>query len=163
MPTRRTAIRTIAAFFTATAGLSIADAGESPAYPDGYRDWSHVKSMVIHPGHALADPFQGIHHVYANDAAREGLKNGNYADGAVFAFDLLEYDTADNASTEGERVLLGAMVKDSDQYSETGGWGFEAWQGDSRSGGMVTDGGAGCFGCHEQVADRDYVFSQWRE
>jgi hypothetical protein len=163
MPTRRIAIRIIAVWFIATAGPGLAQAGESPAYPADYRDWTHVKSMVIHPGHALADPFQGIHHVYANTAARNGLRNGTYADGAAFAFDLLEYDTVDDASTEGGRILLGVMVKDSDRYSETGGWGFEAWQGGSRSERMVNDGGAGCFGCHEQVADRDYVFSQWRD
>jgi len=22
-------------------------------YPKGYRGWTHVKSMIIHPGHAL--------------------------------------------------------------------------------------------------------------
>lgn len=24
-------------------------------YPEGYRTWSHVKSMIIQPGHPLAD------------------------------------------------------------------------------------------------------------
>jgi len=162
MSTSRIAIRVIAAFLIATLGLSTAVAVELPAYPQDYRDWTHVKSMVIHPGHSLADPFQGIHHVYANAVARNGLTSGSYSDGAAIAFDLLEYDTADNASTEGERVLLGVMVKDSSQYPETGGWGFEAWQGDSRTERMVNDGGAGCFSCHENVADRDYVFTQWR-
>jgi hypothetical protein len=138
-------------------------AGEAPAYPEDYRDWTHVKSMVIHPGHPLEQPFRGIHHIYANDAARAGLTSGNYADGAVFVFDQLEYDTADNASTEGERVLLGIMLKDAEQYADTGGWGFEAWQGDSRTARMVNDGGAGCYSCHEDVAERGYVFTQWRD
>ena len=28
-------------------------------YPTGYRDWTHVKSMVIQPGHQLHDPSVG--------------------------------------------------------------------------------------------------------
>ncbi len=39
------------------------------AFPEGYRNWLHVKSMLIQPGHALENPFQGIHHVYANGQA----------------------------------------------------------------------------------------------
>ncbi|MGB5736919.1 MAG: cytochrome P460 family protein, partial [Thiohalocapsa sp.] len=68
-----------------------ATAAEGPvSYPEGYREWTHVKSMVIHPGHPLENPFLGIHHVYANEAARDGLETGVYSDGALFAFDLLE-------------------------------------------------------------------------
>jgi hypothetical protein len=33
-------------------------------YPAGYRDWHHVKRMVINPGHALYQSFGGIHHRY---------------------------------------------------------------------------------------------------
>jgi hypothetical protein len=142
---------------------TIAVADGAPDYPDPYRDWTHVKSMVIHPGHPLQTPFEGIHHVYANADARRGLETGDFADGAMLVFDLLEYQTADAASSEGDRVLLGVMVKDGDRYAETGGWGFEAWRGDSRTDRIVDDGGAGCFGCHTQVEDRDYVFSQWRD
>ena len=43
------------------------------AYPEGYRDWHHVKSMVIQPGHGLYDAFGGIHHLYANNKAVKGL------------------------------------------------------------------------------------------
>ena len=35
-------------------------------YPQGYRQWTHVKSMTINPGHALYDAFGGMHHLYAN-------------------------------------------------------------------------------------------------
>jgi hypothetical protein len=31
-------------------------------YPAGYRDWAHVKSMVIEKGHPLFETFGGIHH-----------------------------------------------------------------------------------------------------
>ena len=60
---------TLAISVAAVTGLvSAADKPPVP-YPTGYRDWRHVKSMVINPGHGLYDAFGGIHHLYANKAA----------------------------------------------------------------------------------------------
>ncbi len=141
-------------------GLS--HAGELVPYPEGYRDWTHAKTMLIQPGHALENPFQGIHHVYVNESAKQGLKTGKYADGAVFVFDLLNYTEADKTIQEGSRKLIGVMQKDKQKYAKTGGWGFEAFAGDSTDKRIVEDGGAGCFGCHTQVKDSGYVFTQMR-
>lgn len=151
------------ALFALAAATGIAQAAEPIAYPTDYRDWTHVKSMAIHEGHPLADPFLGLHHIYANEAARAGLASGEYADGAAFAFDQLAFVTEDSASTEGDRVLIGLMVKDRARFPDTGGWGFEGWRGDSRDERLVSDGGAGCFGCHTQVQDQDYIFTRWRD
>jgi hypothetical protein len=145
----------------ATAAASAGDA--SVAYPDGYRGWTHVKSMLIQPEHPLADPFAGIHHIYANDEAMEGYRSGRFPDGAVIVFDLLEYAEGDAAIVEAGRKLVGVMVKDAARFDETGGWGFEGFAGDSRSERLVTDGGVGCFNCHTAQRDRDYVFSAYRE
>lgn len=60
-------------------------------YPEGYRHWTHIKSMLIEPGHPLENPFQGLHHVYGNDKALKGLESGNYPNGSVLVFDLLSY------------------------------------------------------------------------
>lgn len=145
----------------ACSGASLgADAIE---YPDGYRLWTHVKSMTIHKGHPLENPFQGIHHIYANDLALVGLKNNSFDDGSVLVFDLLKSKDAGNASVEGERVLLGVMVKDSQRFIDTDGWGYEGWGGNSRTKRLVNDGGASCHGCHTQQKDRDFVFSRWRD
>lgn len=133
------------------------------AYPDGYRAWHHVKSMVIKPGHPLENPFQGIHHVYANDNALAGLRTGTYADGAVLVFDLLDYTDANSALEEGQRKLVGVMERDSQRFAATGGWGFEGFAGNSPSERLVQDGGEGCFGCHASVADTQYVFSALRD
>ena len=148
------------------AAAGIAQAAEPVAYPEDYRDWTHVKSMVIYDDHPLADPFKGIHHVYANDAAQAGLASGDYADGAAFAFDQLAFVTKGSSSAEGGRVLLGLMVKDRARFPDTGGWGFEGWRGGSRVDRLVGDGGAGCFscfGCPTQVQEQDYVFTRWRD
>jgi hypothetical protein len=136
---------------------------EPIAYPEDYRDWTHVKSMVIHPGHPLESPFLGIHHVYANDKALRGLRLSHYEDGAALVFDQLAFQTADKASTEGDRVLLGVMIKDRERFPDTGGWGFEGWNRNSRDERLVTDGGASCYGCHTQVKEQDFVFTRWRD
>ena len=146
------------------AGLSMsAVAGEQVPYPENYRTWIHAKSMVIQPGHPLENPFQGIHHVYVNEAAKQGLETGRYSTGAVFVFDLLSYTAADFSLQEGDRKLIGVMHKDQDSYAETGGWGFEAFAGDSRTQRIVKDGGVDCFSCHTQVKDNDYVFTRYRK
>jgi hypothetical protein len=58
-------------------------------YPAGYRNWHHVKSMVIDKGHPLYEAFGGIHHLYANPKAVAGYKSGKFPDGATIVFDLL--------------------------------------------------------------------------
>ncbi len=138
-------------------------AGDSIAYPDGYRLWTHIKTMALHKGHALENPFLGIHHVYANEKAVTGIKSGQFDNGSVLVFDLLNYITHDNASSEGDRVLLGVMVKDSASYAATGGWGFEGFKGNSQTQRLVSDGGESCFDCHRSQQENDFVFSRWRE
>ncbi len=132
-------------------------------YPEGYRDWTHAKSMVIKPDHPLADPFAGIHHTYVNDKALAGLAKGDYETGAVFVFDLLDYEDAGGAMVETDRKFIGVMEYDAQRFSETGGWGFEAFAGDSRTERVVTDGGTSCFACHVAAKGTDYVFTTYRE
>jgi len=137
-------------------------AGSPPVpYPEGYREWTHVKSMVIEPGHPLATPFEGIHHIYANTPATEGLRGGAYPDGSVLVFDLLEAVRGDTAIGEGERKLVGVMVRDPSRYGETGGWGFEGFAGNSRSERLTDDGGAGCYACHQP--EPEAVFTRPRD
>ncbi|MGD2111808.1 MAG: cytochrome P460 family protein [Gammaproteobacteria bacterium] len=148
---------------TLAAALLLAGvAANAAGYPEGYRGWTHVKTLTLHAGHPLAETFQGIHHVYANPAALAGLQSGTYPDGAVLVFDLLEAVEQDHATAEGRRILLGVMQKDRAQHAATGGWEFDAWSGNSRSERLVSDGGRSCFTCHEAQRDSDYVFSRWR-
>lgn len=140
-----------------------ADTANLP-YPEGYRHWHHVKSMVIEPGHALYDSFGGIHHLYANKKAEAGYKAGKFPDGAVIVFDLLEANAGGNAVTEGKRKIVGVMHKDAKKYPATGGWGFEGFKGDSKTeravgGNAVT----ACFNCHTSEKAHDYVFSRQRD
>jgi hypothetical protein len=146
--------------------LATSGRGQGPqvSYPEGYRDWTHVKSMVIQPGHTLYDAFGGIHHVYANDKALASLREPGkkFADGSVLVFDLMEAKTEANAVTEGPRKVLGVMEKNQARWPETGGWGFEAFKADTPER-AVTDARTQCFECHKPRAGSDFVYGELRK
>jgi Cytochrome P460 len=146
----------------AASTLSAADAPSVP-YPAGYRDWHHVKSMIIGPGHGLYDAFGGIHHIYANKQAVQGYKTGKWPDGAVMVFDLLDTKSADNTVTEGARKVVGVMHRDAKKYAATGGWGYEGFKADSRSDRAVgANAATACHQCHIAQKESGYVFSKLR-
>jgi hypothetical protein len=145
------------------AAVGPARAADPVPYPAGYRDWTHVKSMVIEAGHPLFESFGGIHHLYANERALAGYRDGRFPDGAIIVFDLLTAVDADDAISEGPRKVVGVMHKDSRRYAATGGWGFEGFVGDSTTERAVADKAASaCFACHEARKSSDYVFSEMR-
>ena len=140
-------------------------AADPPAvpYPEGYRDWHHVKSMVIEEGHPLYASFGGIHHLYANKLALEGYRTGRFPDGSIIVFDLLAAERADAALVEGPRKVVGVMHKDAGRWAATGGWGFEGFAGDSKTERAVGAKAAeACFACHAPQKATDYVFSRSR-
>jgi hypothetical protein len=139
-------------------------AGPEVSYPAGYRDWHHVKSMVIEEGHSLYGAFGGIHHLYANDLALEGYRSDTFPDGAVIVFDLLEAVHDGNAVTEGPRKVLGVMHKDASKFAATGGWGFEGFGGGDPMNRVVGENAASaCFACHQPQEGQDYTFSRLRD
>lgn len=146
------------------AGVSqFAMAAEVP-YPDGYRDWRHVKSMELKPGHALYESFGGLHHIYANPKAVKGYRSGKFGDGAVIVFDLLAAKHVDNALVEGERKVVGVMVRDRKKYAATGGWGFEGFAGgDPKKRVVGANAATACFACHAPQKSNNYLFSSLRD
>lgn len=138
-------------------------AEEKNYYPEKYRGWFHVKSMVIEKGHPLYDAFGGIHHIYANKTALKALKDKKtYPNGSTFVFDLLDAKIENNAIVEGERKVIGVMIKDSKKFKDTGGWGFFAYKGDTKEQ-IVKDMKSACFECHSAQKDSDYIFSTYRK
>jgi Cytochrome P460 len=151
------------AALTLAAATAVAATSADVPYPTNYRDWSHVKSMVIEPGHALHATFGGIHHLYANPKAMAGYRTGEFPDGAVIVFDLLEAHSKDHTVTEGARKVVGVMHRDSQKYGATGGWGFEGFAGDSPTQRVVgANAATACFTCHQAQRAQDYVFSRYR-
>ncbi len=144
--------------------IAIAQADSSIDYPHDYRYWTHVKSMVIQEGHPLHASFGGIHHIYANDLALQGYKEGLFPDGSIIIFDLLEALNTDNTITEKQRKVLGVMVKDSKKFTSTSGWGFEGFDAGNASKPLVGNNAKeACYACHTSQKSKDYVFSKWRD
>jgi len=156
--------RILALLLLAGSAHSAVAADPEVAYPEGYRNWHHVKSMVIENGHPLFAAFGGIHHLYANDKALQGYRSGTFPDGAAIVFDLLEANAADHAVTEGARKVVGVMHKDAKHFSATGGWGFEGFAGGDKGNRAVgATAATACFACHAPQQAHDYVFSALRD
>jgi hypothetical protein len=148
----------------------VAGATDDPAkkvdFPKNYRDWKHVKSMVIFSDkHPLFDAFGGIHHIYANPKAMKGLTSPShkFPDGAAFAFDLKEAKESTGAYVEGNRKFVATMVKDSKKYAETEGWGWQAWEGGDIKKPVLKShhDQKVCATCHKDVNSKGFVFTEY--
>ena len=143
-------------------GANFADDAALVDYPAGYRSWSHVKTMIIQPGHPLETPFAGIHHIYANPQAMQGLSSGEYEQGAVFVFDLLNYHEEGKVIVEKERTRMDVMQYDSAKFANTGNWGYDTFVGDSTEQRMEQDVVSACYSCHISAKKSGYVYSRYR-
>ena len=143
-------------FFTA----GRADDGSSPIYgvkiPDGYRAWE----MVAVSHEAGLDELRGI---LGNPIAMKAYRDGTlpFPDGTILAklaWKHVPLAGAEGAFVPGTATTVQIMVKDSEKYASTGGWGF----------GRFIDGKPvdaaqhkTCFACHEaNVRDHDFVFTR---
>jgi hypothetical protein len=134
------------------------------AYPAGFRDWHHVSTTVVQPGHPLYAAVGGINHIHANALAMKGYASGTFPDGSVLVFDTIEAKEAGHTITEGSRKMLGVMVKDASRYPATDGWGFENFAaGDPKKPLVGANAGTVCFACHSKPQTRDHVFSRLRD
>jgi len=131
-------------------------------YPDGYRSWQHVKSVVVGPEHkSFASEGGKIFEFYANQAAVDGYRTGRFPNGSVIVRETLRAVAGEGESqgilTGGERSALDVMMKDDRVYRETGGWGFETFN--SKNGRLAEQERMQCYGCHVKQKDHDMVFS----
>jgi hypothetical protein len=148
-----------ATFLLTTPALAV-----DASYPEGYRQWTHVKTLELKPGHPLYEAVGGIHHLYANSAAIKGYRSGHrFTDGAVIVFDLFEAKDAGNATAEGARKAILVMRKDAKRYSATGGWGYQVYDPGSRQGKLDAKAQAECHACHQAQEKQGFVFSAWRD
>ena len=133
------------------------------AYPNGFRDWRHVKSMILNKGHPLYDAVGGMHHIYANKTAMAGYKSGQYADGATLVFDLYEAVDKDNAISEGSHKAVVVMTRHAKAHTATDGWGYQVFDPKSRKALLDTKAQADCHACHVAQKDKGFVFSSPRD
>jgi Cytochrome P460 len=154
---------TIISSLLLAASAAQVSAPESVPYPEGYREWMHVKSALITPPSRGFKRFGGLHHIYANAKALEGYRTGVFADGAVIVADFLETQEKDGDVSEGKRRFIDVMLKDSKRFAQTGGWGFEEFSGDSKTERTLTNPAKECFQCHTTKQESGFVFSAVRK
>ena len=156
----------IAAALTTATVIWAEDKPEVP-YPSDFRSWQHVKSILIGPEHKSFPNRGGIHHYYANDKAMEGYRTGKFPNGSVIVDEAVFTKDGEGQAKgillEGHRRGLDVMVKNDQLYKETGGWGFEHFDRDNKTGLLPASGQAQCHACHAKQTDRDHVFSTVRK
>lgn len=133
------------------------------AYPTGYRQWVHIKTALIGPESSFKH-YIGFHHIYANEKALKGYQDGQFKDGSIIVFDVLGTQVKDGITAEGARRFIDVMVKDSQKFADTGGWGFEEFAGDSQTERTLTaQAQVACYTCHAQRKEQGFVFSTFRK
>ena len=130
--------------------------------PAGYRDWKLIS--VAHEEGSLND----IRAILGNEMAVKAYRNGTLPlpDGAIVARIAWRYVPSEENNKAfgrvqsfiaGEPTNVQFMIKDSEQYAATGGWGFVQFN-DGRPAHMDAKA---CFACHVPVKDRDFLFTRY--
>lgn len=127
--------------------------------PAGWRNYVHVKSMVIpDKAHGL----YGFHHIYVNKKGLDTLKKGGiYPEGTVFIGTFYEVVTEKDGSIHQGKKLFYVYMKKDKSATETGGWRYAAF--DPYGKYLEKDVKKECYDCHTAVKDSDYIFSKFIE
>ena len=151
-----------ASFGSALATRTPVAADAPVGYPEGYRNWTHVKSGLISPAHSAYASIGGFQHIYANAEGMTGYRTRTFPDGAIVVFDWLEMRDKAGAFEEGPRRQVDVMVKDSQRFAATGGWGFQRFVKDSKTELAATPTPRDCFACHDKLKKDGLVLSSYR-
>ena len=135
---------------------------DAVAYPEGYRDWAHVKSALVSPAHASFATNGGFQHVYANPQGMIGYRTRAFPEGSIVVVDWIEMRDNNGAFEEAARRQVDVMVKDSKRFARTGGWGFQRFVKDSRTERAATPAPQQCFECHDKRKKDGLVLSSYR-
>ena len=85
---------------------------DTVSFPKEFRKWAHVKSVLVGPQSAAFATEGGIHHIYANDKALEGYDAGEFPDGSVIVYDLLEAREVAGNTIEGPTRRVATDITD---------------------------------------------------
>jgi hypothetical protein len=147
----------VVAAVAAALPLRVAAGEPDVSLPKDFRNWTHVRSMVV------TDPDEGMygfHNVYANAAAVKVLRSARapvtYPDGATFVVSIFEVKQEKGTVVAGEKQRDVVQVKDS-RAKATGGWRYATFE---PSGKRRTVDAAGCAACHAHAASTDMVFTR---
>ena len=134
--------------------------------PPGYRDWRLIS--VAHEEGTLND----IRAILGNDEAVQAYREGKlpFPEGTIIARLAWCYVASEeNNKTFGraQSFIAGPptngiqfMVKDSNKYTATGGWGYAHFDENDRKPADETSMKS-CFPCHQKIESRDFIFTRY--
>jgi Cytochrome P460 len=126
--------------------------------PPHYEGWRHVKSQVIQEGPGF-ERFGGMHHIYANERAVQGLHSRRFEEGAILVAEFRTLARQGNVIDGGGIRMVDVMVFDPRRFAATDGWGYAEFVGPELKVRRF-DSRAECHTCHAKRADKGYVFSE---
>jgi len=131
-------------------------------YPTGMTNWRVI-------GSSLRDDNNTQRVILGNSiaikAARTQSNKKKWPNGAILAKFVWKNATLPTwraAIVPDKFVHAEIMVRDTQKYAATGGWGFARWKGlDLKPhGANKAEAEEGCFQCHQAAKQTDYVFTQ---
>lgn len=128
--------------------------------PPDYESWRHVKTQVIQEGPGF-ERFGGMHHIYANERALQGLRSRRFEEGAVLVAEFRTLTRQNNVIDAGAIRIVDVMVFDPRRFAETDGWGYAEFVGPE----LIVrrfDSRGECHACHAKRADKGHVFTELR-
>ena len=125
--------------------------------PD-YKNWRPISSTDRFDNHTMRE-------ILGNDVALKAIAEGHinpWPDGTVFAKVTWAQPAPDEKGIvkTGKFVQTELMIKDSQKYASTDGWGWGRWRGDDlKPYGKDAAFQNECTGCHEPVRKNDFVYT----
>ena len=147
------------------ANTTLADNSVQPSpngieLPKDYKDW-----RVISSSHRI--DIHSMRVILGNDIAIAAARNNNtnpWPEGTILAKLAWEETTEDHwqaAIAPGKFTHAEFMVKNTDLYQSTGGWGYARWLGtEQKPYGDNANFVQECVACHTPVKHRDWVYTK---
>jgi len=127
--------------------------------PENYKDWK-----VISQSHRTDNKTVRI--ILGNDTAVKAARSNNtnpWPQGAILGKLVWKQKNEEfwpTAIAPDKFVHAEFMIKDSNKYKDTGGWGYARWKGmDQKPYGKDKDFAKECVACHTPVKNNDWVFT----
>jgi hypothetical protein len=158
----------VAAALAGGGALTLAADDSSPIFgitvPEGYRNWRLI--TVAREEGNLND----IRAILGNDIAINAYREGKlpFPDGTIIArlaWEHIPLEESEKAFGRAQSFVAGSpkngvqfMVKDSQKYPSTNGWGFAQFDNGKPAGEAVHQA---CYACHEIARERDFIFNRY--
>lgn len=150
----------------AMSSVTFAEALQPPAAPNGiempknYQNWQLI-------GVAHRSDNQTIRTILGNPIAVKAARNGQtnpWPEGAILAklvWKNSQHPLWEAATVPGDIQHFEFMIKNSQQYRSTQGWGYARWTGkELKPYGENAEFTQECAGCHAKAEKTDYVFTR---